>query len=242
MITGLMYDLKKSEADILDKETRYQIAVHSDDDSRIIRCLSDEELDRFLHTYDLLDFACVDVCGVSGVRRAERIRAGYSRAALLVVADTTVSPSSYVRPSIMPLGVIIRPAGRDQIAPVLEEFMSSCLGNRQISSKKDDSVFVVSGKEGVTKIPYAKIACFEASMKKVFVRMDAEEVSCSDTLDSLETSLPDNFVRCHRGFIINKDRIRQYMASESFLLLDNGMQIPVSRRYKPVIRKILSDK
>ena len=74
---------------------------------------------------------------------------------------------------------------------------------------------------------------------KEFIRTKKEEYGYYDTLDNLESVLPDNFVRCHRGFIVNLSKVSKYVGAETMLYLNDGAMIPVSRSYKGAIREAL---
>ena len=65
-----------------------------------------------------------------------------------------------------------------------------------------------------------------------------KSVSCSyETMEHLTERLPDYFVRCHRSFIVNRQRIRRVMLSKSLIELEQGIQLPLSRSYKPAFKE-----
>ena len=45
-------------------------------------------------------------------------------------------------------------------------------------------------------------------------------------------SLPEQFVRCHRGFIVNRKKIKTISYSQKLIFLNNDMLVPLSRGYK----------
>lgn len=64
----------------------------------------------------------------------------------------------------------------------------------------------------------------------------------SVTLTELETQLPSSFLRVHRSFIVNTrhiDRLQRHDGGTGTLILHNGVEIPVSRRVMPTVRKAL---
>ena len=76
-------------------------------------------------------------------------------------------------------------------------------------------------KQKITSIPVKKgdrttlvrledIAYFEAKEKYVFIHnMEGNEFLIDHTLSTLEEKLPVNFIRAHRAFIVNKDKIKE---------------------------------
>ena len=55
----------------------------------------------------------------------------------------------------------------------------------------------------------------------------------------LEQTLPDEFIRCHRAFIVRRSRISCIRLSQNCLTLDNGETLPLSRTYKPRLKGLL---
>lgn len=54
------------------------------------------------------------------------------------------------------------------------------------------------------------------------------QIECADSLAALEAQLNgENFIRCHRAYIVSLDKIRR--VSRAYIELRNGSRIPVSR-------------
>ena len=49
-------------------------------------------------------------------------------------------------------------------------------------------------------------------------------------LKDIKEELPPNFIQCHRSYIVNRNFVKQQMAT--ILLLLNGERVPVSRSFK----------
>jgi DNA-binding LytR/AlgR family response regulator len=58
------------------------------------------------------------------------------------------------------------------------------------------------------------------------------------TLSALETMLPESFVRIHRSYIANRDRVRGVRAA-SLVMTDDSL-VPVGRVYRDEVRRILA--
>ena len=63
------------------------------------------------------------------------------------------------------------------------------------------------------------------------------EYSFYDSLDHAQQELGESFMRCHRSFLVNIDRIRRYSSSE--IVLEGDVPIPVSRSYGKAVRQRL---
>lgn len=233
MISVIIYDCIRAEMVYMSRTIKDLIAVRSQERSRIDACSSRNKLMEITANTDLEDFACIDICGENGTDIAAEIRSRYPGIHMLLIADASISPERYIIPSIMASALIIRPCTWDGIRDRLESFIASVLVEFQ-----DDmvDVFVLETKEGITKIPYHQIYYFESSRKKIYIRLKSEEYSYYDTLEQLTGNLPDDFVRCHKSFIVNKSRITRYAAAKNLIQLDDGTEIPVSRSYRRDIR------
>ena len=68
---------------------------------------------------------------------------------------------------------------------------------------------------------------------------DEEHLESYDKLDNLTSQLDGRFLQCHKSYLVNLDRVRQFRG-DSFLM-ENGAQIPISQsRRKEVRRRFLT--
>jgi DNA-binding LytR/AlgR family response regulator len=160
-------------------------------------------------------------------------RGSYSEAQLLLIADAKMSPMEYLKPGILASSLLLRPWREEQAKEVLEEFVLNCVQER---GHKDKS-YVIESRDGTLNIPYDRIYFFEAREKKIFVCTGKEEYSFYHTIDKLEEELPEQFIRCHRGFIVNSEKIRKIMLSQNIIYLSDGFDVPLSRSYKSVLKE-----
>lgn len=78
---------------------------------------------------------------------------------------------------------------------------------------------------------------------------DQKSILYSGNLKELESQLPSTFLRVHRSYVVNTDCIaalekttasqQNTATSTGFLLMNNGEQVPVSRRILPMVRSAL---
>lgn len=90
----------------------------------------------------------------------------------------------------------------------------------------------------------SEIQMIYAENRHVFVRtIDGKVWRCRQTLQDFENKLdPQQFIRCHRNFIVNLECIEQFTAwfNRGYLLKLRGKipgEAPVSRNYVPALRK-----
>lgn len=113
----------------------------------------------------------------------------------------------------------------------------------QLKPKKDLKSLTVKIGDKILLIKLDEIFHIEAEEKYVFLRtLDARDHLTDFTISSLEDKLPDNFVRVHRGSIINADHIREIRKSFNgalvFVMSDkNSSRITSSRGYGDDLKK-----
>ncbi len=236
MIAGIIYDKDEKECGFLSRLVKDNIAIRSDDESKIVECHTKQKFVGTVRDTDINDFCCLDFDKENGRIDASLLRESFPESSLLLMVDMSVSPKEYVRPDILPSAIVLRPSDEESIKETVCEFLDTVL--KPVESENRQSISVDT-KEGVTKIPFDSILYVEASAKKVYIRTKKEEYGYYETLDNLENVLPEQFLRCHRGYIVNLNKVKKYVGADNMLYLTDGSMIPVSRSYKGVIREVL---
>ena len=80
---------------------------------------------------------------------------------------------------------------------------------------------------------------FEAQGRKVALRTKAQEISFYSSFEQLAGQLPEWFLRCHRGYIVNMKKARNVSFAESVIELTDGSSVPLSRTYRDPMRAAL---
>ncbi|MBR3600437.1 MAG: LytTR family transcriptional regulator DNA-binding domain-containing protein, partial [Lachnospiraceae bacterium] len=156
----------------------------------------------------------------------------YPEAEIMLIADSTISPMKYLNPQIRPLSLAIKPYSDSELSLVMQEFVSKLLA-------RDDGGIWIDTLSGKVKLAYSSILYLEASNKMISIRQNSMEYSIYGSLEKLEQELPDEFVRCHRSYIVNSKRISKVKFSENYLVLDDGLRLPLSRTCKQAIREVI---
>lgn len=236
MISAMIYGHELSEIYLISQIVKELIAARTDEESHISVCYTRGELCEALEHCDIEDIIFLDIRNEGDIDIAVRIRKKYPAARLMLVADRSVSPEHYILPSIMASSLLIRPYSGNSLQNRIRIFMETVFRPLE---EENSGAFVLETREGVTKIPYPSIYCFESNRKKIYIRLKNEEYSYYGTLDQLAAELPDFFVRCHRSFIINKKHLVKYLTASNLIILGDKTEIPVSRSYKNYLREKL---
>ena len=80
-------------------------------------------------------------------------------------------------------------------------------------------------------IKASEIIYMEKSINRTIITTTNGNLSCTKTLDKMEDSLPKNFARCHRSFIINKDKIVSLDRKNKEVYLDKNIVCPVNDKF-----------
>ena len=89
-------------------------------------------------------------------------------------------------------------------------------------------------------MPYESIRYFEARTKQVVLVTATREYPFYATLDKLQQTLPPQFLRCHRSFIVNIRYVLRAHYNENLLYLEGEEPIPLSRSYKAAVKEVLT--
>lgn len=232
MIHMLTYDNDEDELKGMESIIRNQAAMETDDVWNIETASSRKQYLACVEDADYIDSACIDITGTDGISDAELTRNKFKDAYIILLADMSISPVKYMRPTIKASSLMLRPLQQDMMKQTFSEMMQT-----MHTDDSEGNVFVVDDEDGRNRIPYGNILYFESRDKKIYVCTVNEQYGFYDTIERLMTVLPDDFVRCHRSFIVNINHIVKTAVSESTVYLEDDYSVPLSRSYKEAMKK-----
>ena len=70
-----------------------------------------------------------------------------------------------------------------------------------------------------------------------YIYNDKSKLFVNYSLKVLEQKLSSEiFIRCHRSYLVNIDKVVKFITAANFkLLLENGMEVPISRNKKKIV-------
>jgi hypothetical protein len=94
----------------------------------------------------------------------------------------------------------------------------------------------------IDKIPTQDIFYCQASGDYVEIYLQNRELLYSGSLKSIAEQLPSTFIRVHRSYVVNIDKVMSMKrdGENGYLVLSNDNQIPVSRRMMPQVKETFS--
>jgi len=209
-----------------------------------LEMFSEREADFYVGNWDSdiyhdVFFMSFDVCDKLTLQTARSVRLAGETSYLLLVSDRRCDITELLRPAIRPSGVMFYPVNNADLRDMLYEIAAEM---ERLSKDDDDDVFVLKS-EGVSyRIPIRDILFFEANNKKVQLHTAGQQIAYYDSLESLADALPSQFIRCHRGFLVNTSKIEEVRGAEMELRLTGEYRIPFSRSYKDAVKQAISSR
>ncbi len=237
MVNMLAYHNEKTELDALVTNVRELIAYYSEESWDIEAVSAMNALVALFENQPMLDVACYDVSEQSALAFLRKIRGnGYDKMLLMLLADASLSPMEYIRPEILASELLLKPYSQQQLREKLRDMLEVyCAGT---SNENSEDIFIIETKDGRVRVPFRQVYYYEAREKKVFLRTRKAEYPFYQTLDVLEDTLPEEFVRCHRSYIINWKLVEKVDYAAGELYLPEDVVVPFSRSYKARIKSL----
>lgn len=169
------------------------------------------------------------------INLAMRLRAERRVLFIVFVLRNPSDVSVVARPSIQVSGILFSPVKREVLNKTIWEVYSEYMRIFQGSQSR----FVVKNGTEQVFISTDEICFFEAKAKKIALKTMSQEISFYSNFDAVMQQLPDGFVRCHKGFVVNIHHVRSANWRDMSLFLTDGSTIPVSRGYKQTLLETL---
>lgn len=231
----LLYDRRKSE---LDQIRNWVSTLDAGGEEVLLySAVTLEDLLLCLKGMNEVSLCCADF-DAEGEKAVGAARERDPTLLVVVIAGEKTSPLLYIRPNIMPAGLLLRPLKEAQVTEMLREVMDM-VKLRMRERLFRNEVFVFSTREGTVRVPYSQILYFEARNKKIYLCTNRMEMDFYSTLENIAQKIPNYFLRCHKGFVVNKHLVDRVLLSENSLRLVGGVQVPVSRSYREAVREAL---
>jgi len=104
----------------------------------------------------------------------------------------------------------------------------------------DQGYFTIRSNRQTAKIQFDDLLYIESLGDYIEIHLqDGSEVSSKEKISHMEHTLPDGFLRIHRSFIVNRDKISSFSREHVMM---GEKELPISRSYKQVVvRKLNGD-
>lgn len=211
--------------------------TYTDEKWKMLPCTSREELMEIVQEKVQANMICVDITEKGMLEVVKELRRTLPAAYMILIASTEISPLLYMRPTIGAQSLMLKPLSEAQIQEVLKEAIRTYAA--QFYKADEREMFIVESGGERSLIDYDRICFFEARDKRVYLNTESEEYGFYDTLEELTERLGETFLRCHRSFLVNTEKIEKILLSRNTIELSGQMEIPLSRSYKPAVKQYL---
>lgn len=110
------------------------------------------------------------------------------------------------------------------LAPTIKKTVPFTLNGKRVYHDLNDILFFESSKDS----------------HRIIIHTENSSLNYSGTLSELEETLPPNFIRCHRSFIANLDKVHYFDEKQKLLYFSSQLFCPVSVRQKYILKKAFS--
>ena len=134
------------------------------------------------------------------------------------------------------IGYLTKPIDKEILDKYIDKIYKK--ENTQRNDKEQKTLVIITkGKECIINVD--NIIYLESDNHRTLIHFENETFSVYEKLGVVEKRLPCSFVRCHKSFLVNMDKIR-YIENE-YVSINENLSIPVSRSRKEYVRNIYFD-
>ena len=138
---------------------------------------------------------------------------------------------------LRPAGVMAVPLEKSRVAGVLRKILADY---RRLYDRQADGRYIVCHLGGsLFSLSLDEILYAQALDKKTELCTEKQSVQIYKTMAEMQEMLGARFLRCHRSYLVNRDRIRQVVVSEMAVYMQDGARIPLSRSCKDNVQAAL---
>lgn len=114
----------------------------------------------------------------------------------------------------------------------IRECLVNALERYTLQTSKIHKVYTIETGGRKISIDYNDIFFFETSsnVHKIILHAKDRQIEFNGTMKELAGALDDNFVRCHRSFLVNKNNIKEADAKKRMIYFNNGETCLMSTR------------
>lgn len=209
----------------LDKNIQLEISTFNSSKELIKFCL------KYKNYFDLiiLDVLLKEFDGIS---TAKYIRNIYKDIYIVFVTySKEYALESY---SVNASGYFLKPCSYSSIENTILKIRKDILFGRK-------NVMYVKNNHDIYTLRLNEIVYFESNLRKINAYLnDGSIVSFYNKLSDLEIEIgSDNFIRCHRSFLVNLSYIKNIVASN--IITTTNTSLPISKKYLSSTKDVFSD-
>lgn len=126
-------------------------------------------------------------------------------------------------------GFLLKPLKRDKLLRDVSRAL------KQLERSKSDGI-TLKCNGSLRIIDAGSFLYAESHGHVVHVITDSENIGIYEGMERFSRRMDVRFLRCHKGYLVNMDRVRQYCGN--CFLMDNGERVPISQSKRKRVREV----
>lgn len=190
------------------------------------------ELKKDSKMFDII-YLDIEMPEKSGLNIGETIRTDNQDSLIIYVTNyEEYSLSAYEN---RPFHYLMKPIDKDKFKKVLVDAIKYINDNRNVNEFNNDKLIITINKN-VISINCMNILYIEKKRNTCMIVCKEKIYTVYDTMKNISDSLNNYFYRCHQSYIVNLINVYQYKNNN--YILNNGIEIPISKRNRVEGKKI----
>jgi DNA-binding LytR/AlgR family response regulator len=168
---------------------------------------------------------------INGIQLARLIQSEWDIPLIFLTAFNDRETIEQIK-KIGPAGYLVKPVEERNLQTTIELALSNHNANvsKEVNEEKQSDSIFIKVKDQLVKFDYNEILYFEAYDNYAFLHTEKKKHILSSSLKQLEERISNNrFMRSHRSFIINLDKVDGIM---SRYVVVNKQEIPIGKTYR----------
>ncbi|MEG2290301.1 MAG: LytTR family DNA-binding domain-containing protein [Clostridium sp.] len=174
--------------------------------------------------YDII-FLDIVMPGKNGIDIAKKIRKNDNKTIIILVSS--IGDFALEGYEVDALYYSIKPLTYEKVKHIMEK----C--EVKLKEQKGHIIFIKTV-DGVHKIYQEDIIWGESRDKYIYIKANNEIMKCKTKLDDFLKALDFEYIRVHKSYFVNPNYIKEIQ--DSYLILDDGSELPISRAMKGNVR------
>lgn len=202
-------------------------------DAKTLLFADGEELLAYAGRLDIL-FLDIQMEPVNGMEAARRLRAAGSDVTIIFV--TALEEYVYQAFDVGAFHYLVKPFAQAKFYEVLQRAAEE--RKQKWDAGTVEAGLVIKKGKRTRRVLLCEILWLEVFNRKIVLHTAEEEIEFYGRLSEMETRLGEDFVRCHRAYIVNMRYIVRYDACG--ITLENGGVIPLAKqKYAEFVKRYL---
>lgn len=126
-----------------------------------------------------------------------------------------------------PAGILLGEFTQEQASACFKRIIEDY--NALTGEGSDSGAMVVESGTSVYRVPYDQVLYIEALNKKLNICTVKQVITVRQTMGAIQDGLPEDFLRCHRSYIVNLRHVDATDYKQMSLTMDDGTLLPIAR-------------